>query len=617
MNNAVGKYDQHHLVSRVLILLFGPVVFLEMARSLLVSGEFKRMPMGRLLARTVSPWVARYSVVRAFAVEHPVLLGVSAALALVSALFVVRTLLIVWHNQILARITGTYFAPESHTLPTKEVNLLEEIRRRPPGHTFVGLTPMKRLFGYRWKPTYISPRQRTMHRHVMGKTGSGKTQSILWPQVLQDALDGKGVVVMSAKGSDEEISVMKGIAAVAGRQKQLRVFSLPAWNQPQIASHSYNMVYVKPRSPGSRGGDPVPMAERVFSVLPLGDNEYYNTQAQILFVNVCKLLHGMVDERGFGLPFVMKDISVVLKGVGSKGGWAAAVDHCLQHSLDEEAAEEIRNQVSRLGRDVEKTFTGLIGATDKFLGPLVNAYAPDIVFEEILETNGLVYVQLPANLFKIQAPALGRAVLMDIQQEGSLRQVFRKVRNQKAFAVVVDEFYNFADPSILDSLNKLRDANLEFTLAHQSPADLELISKEFATAVWDNTRSRDVLNQDNPELCERIAKGVGTQQVMERTVRRQNGPLFTSLMTGDASSKQVETFRLHPNAIKGLARCGQGYLLNDEGIRPVVYGMLPDIAYDYPLAGRDQSGARGLRLYEQFVARRPRVQPPFEARETS
>jgi hypothetical protein len=32
----------------------------------------------------------------------------------------------------------------------------------------------------------------------------------------------------------------------------------------------------------------------------------------------------------------------------------------------------------------------------------------------------------------------------------------------------VDEFYNFADLSIVDSLNKLRDANLEYTLAHQS-----------------------------------------------------------------------------------------------------------------------------------------------------
>ena len=81
-----------------------------------------------------------------------------------------------------------------------------------------------------------------------------------------------------------------------------------------------------------------------------------------------------------------------------------------------------------------------------------------------------------------------------------------------------------------------------------------------------------------------------------------------SLVTGDASSKLVEAYRLHPNAVKGLARCGQGYLLNDEGIRPVVYGMLPNLACEYPLAARAQRNARGLSLYEQFV--RPRGAMP-------
>ena len=191
---------------------------------------------------------------------------------------------------------------------------------------------------------------------------------------------------------------------------------------------------------------------------------------------------------------------------------------------------------------------------------------------------------------------------MDVQQEGSLRQVFRTSRNQRPFSVTVDEFYNFADLSIVDSLNKLRDANLEYTLAHQSLADLELVSKEFATAVWDNTRTKDILNQDNPELCERIARSIGTRQIRELTVRRKEGPLLTSLATGDASSRLVEAYRLHPNAIKALARCGQGYSLSDEGLAPVAYPLMPALSADYPLARRDQKAAIGLRLYETFVA---------------
>ena len=85
-------------------------------------------------------------------------------------------------------------------------------------------------------------------------------------------------------------------------------------------------------------------------------------------------------------------------------------------------------------------------------------------------------------------------------------------------------------------------------------------------------------------------------------MRRKEGPLLTSLATGDASSRLVEAYRLHPNAIKALARCGQGYSLSDEGLAPVAYPLMPALRADYPLPRKDQSKARGLRLYETFVA---------------
>jgi hypothetical protein len=344
------------------------------------------------------------------------------------------------------------------------------------------------------------------------------------------------------------------------------------------------------------------VAQRVFSVLPLDNNVFYRTQAEVMFTNLCRLLHGLVDDAGHCIPFVLRDVSVCLKAVGNVGGWARALDYCLSASLDREAAALIRAQVKQLDREVLKALSGLVGALDKFQSELVNAYDPDVILEDALETNGLVYVQLPANLFRIQAPALGKVILMDVQQAGSLRQVFRTSRNQRPFSVTVDEFASFADLSIVDSLNKLRDANLEYTLAHQSLADLELVSKEFAMSVWDNTRTKDILNQDNPELCERIARSIGTRQVRELTVRRKEGPLLTSLATGDASSRLVEAYRLHPNAIKALARCGQGYSLSDEGLAPVAYPLMPAIRADYALPRKDQRAARGLRLYETFVA---------------
>jgi type IV secretory pathway TraG/TraD family ATPase VirD4 len=570
---------------------------LEFARYMTQDRALSRLPVLGPGAHQLAIW---YEPRRAWVLEHVALVVACAVVGLVLLLALYRWWLLFWNNTVVARLSGLRANPEELSFPVRPVDVVAEIRRRPPGTYFVGLTPRPGWIGWRWKPAYLSQTQKTMHRHVLGKTGSGKTSSVLWPSVLQDVLDGKGCLVMDAKGSDENVRTMKGIAAVAGRQHQLRVLSLPAWNRAKLFTHRYNLVYVRPRTPTDPGGDPAATAERVFDCLPLGDNEYYNTQAQVMFTNLCLLMHGMVDERGFGLPFVVRDLLVCFRGIGSSAAWRRALDYCLQHSLDREAALAVEAQMRQLGGEANRCFSGIIGALERFTGEMVNAYAPDVVFEEILQQNDIVYVQLPANLFKTQAPALGRCVLADVQQEASLRQVFR-TRNQTPFAVVVDEFYNFADLHIIDSLNKLRDAHLEFTLAHQSIADLELVSKEFAQAVWDNTATKDVLREDNPALCELVAKSIGTQQVAERTVRVQRGPLFTSLATGDASSKLVERYRLHPNRIKSLARCGQGYLVSDEGLWPVVYGMLPPLQADYPLPRNEQAPARGLRLYERFV----------------
>jgi len=574
---------------------------LEAATRLDGLGALRRDPGGRLLHGALAPALSRYEALRASVLAHRLLAAVTISLGLGLLVLASRGLLLFWRNKVLPRLAGTHFRPERLQFPSRHVDLIAEVARRPAHHSFVGLSPRPRPLLREWVPLYLTEEQRGAHRHVIGKTGSGKTQSVLWPQVLQDVLDGKGVVYISGKGSDEEIATIKGIAALAHREEDLLVLSLPAWNRPSLFTHSYNMVHVEPRSPGSGGGDPVLTAERVFSVLPLGDNTYYNTQAQIFFTNLCKLLHGMVDEHGCGLPFTMRDIAVCLKGVGDNGCWSRALRYCVENSREQAAALEISSQVGRLGRDIHKALSGLVGVVDKFQAPLVNAYDPDLVMSEVFERNRIVYVQLPSNLFKLQAPALGKVLLIDIQQQGSLRQIHRE-RNQKAFSVVVDEFSRFADRSVVDSLNQLRDAHVQFTLAHQSVADLEIVSREFAMAVWDNTRCKDVLKQDNPALCELVAKSIGTRQKIERTVREEAGPLFTSLATREATARLVEVYRLHPNAIKNLARHGQGYVLTDEGLSPVCYGMLPpSLCASFPLQRKEQKAVRGLSLYEQFI----------------
>jgi hypothetical protein len=312
----------------------------------------------------------------------------------------------------------------------------------------------------------------------------------------------------------------------------------------------------------------------------------------------------MVDKTGLGIPFNLRDVSVCIRGLsGGDTNWSKSLKRCLEASLDREAAEELRGQCLSLGKEMGSCLSGLLGAVDRFQSPLVNAYAPELMFEEALQKNLLVYVQLPSNLFKIQSPALGKVMLMDLQQEASLRQVFRGTRNQTPFSVNVDEFGTFADLSIIDSLNKLRDANIHFTLSHQSLADLEIVSKEFAQAVWDNARTRDVLALDSPELCERLARSLGTRPRLEHTVQQGPDVLSTVTATGVLSTRAVESYRLHPNRLKMLASRGQGFLFasrhDGRTAIPIAYGRLPQLPLpsENSLRRNDQARARGLRLY--------------------
>ena len=190
-------------------------------------------------------------------------------------------------------------------------------------------------------------------------------------------------------------------------------------------------------------------------------------------------------------------------------------------------------------------------------------------------------------------------VLQEIQQAGSRRQIYREM-NQRAAGIFIDEFYNFAYDGFIDALNKLRDANFQFLLAHQSISDLERISKEFAMGVWDNTRTKIVLYQNNPALCEQISKSIGTCQTVKSTSRRSVGALALSVDMGEQSIREVEEFRLHPNAIKSLQPCGQAYVIESSEFVPLNLGCLPEAFFKReptgePAARKDRGTGLNLR----------------------
>src|SRR5262249_10561653 len=250
------------------------------------------------------------------------------------------------------------------------------------------------------------------------------------------------------------------------------------------------------------------------------------------------------------------------------------------------------------GRKVGETFTGLLAAVSRYDIPSVNAYDPDIVLEDEIEHAGVVGFFLPANYYKQLARYVGLCVLQHLQQVGALRQLDRS-RSQQPLYVYSDEFYTFAYEGFTDAVNKLRDAHISLLLSHQTFSDLEKVSKELARGIWDSTRNKIVLYQNDPEVCDRIAKALGTKKDVELTVRRSVDVWMNSVSTHEASSKEVDAYNLHPNRIKTL-RCGQAYLAQSAEFTAVHLQEVPALPKALPPPPKAPA-IEGIGLHDLFV----------------
>ena len=130
-----------------------------------------------------------------------------------------------------------------------------------------------------------------------------------------------------------------------------------------------------------------------------------------MFTNLCRLLHGMVDAHGNGLPFTMRDVALCLKAIGNRNeAWQRALRLLPRTARStRRRRREVVSQVDRLGHEIHKVLSGLVGAVDKFQAPLVNAYAPDIVMRDVLEQNLSSTSSSPPTSSRSRRPRSGRS----------------------------------------------------------------------------------------------------------------------------------------------------------------------------------------------------------------
>lgn len=411
--------------------------------------------------------------------------------------------------------------PKLRFFPTRRFR-----RKRSRGddtHYFAGLDALT------GEPVLISDESRLMHTHILGGTGTAKTEGGIIPSVVHDIVHGRGMIVFDLKGERDYFDRIEAACEYADRLDDLRYISL---GTPQL-SDTINPF---------RRGNSSEQKDKLISALNWTE-EFYKKIAEIAVLKVCKALQTL------NRPVTFRVLLAYLKDIGTLTA--------LGEDLAKEGhANEISDLITILDKKTEKLaglLSDLTAVVDSDFGPIFADPVGTLDFLEAYREKQIVFLQFNTGLYQETAVRLARLFLQDIKTMSNYVQTHLPASERHFFPIYVDEFAMVAFPAFIDLLNKARSAKIAITIAHQSLGDLEQFGPFIASQIQDNTNIKLIFRQTDPDSVNILSRMGGTYETEKLTYQTEE-QIGTNVYTGVGTSRVVEKFRVDPNVIKELPR---------------------------------------------------------------
>lgn len=481
-------------------------------------------------------------------------------------------------NQIiLAALVGVFSAAFCYWA-TKKRDAMLAIRKREEaiigkskddGSVYCGKTDKE-------EEVHIKPRQRGMHTQVIGTTNAGKTESVILPWAIQDIEQGRGLILIDGKSDRSLLDKLWAYTVKAGREKDFRLFSLGNIGE----SHEFNPLI---------GGTPEEISERVFNSFEF-ENPYYRSLQFEVFSQVMRIF-----ESANEVPTFLR----IHQAITTPTALVAMTAKCENTGL-REWAEYYRDLPAH--ERTQRT-SGLTAAISHFAfgktADLFNTEKPEIMIEEALEKNLIIYFQLPVLLSPFLGKAAGKMILQCLQSAVANRHR-GKNRTPNFYSVFLDDFSEYLYPGFVSILNKSRSANVGVVFAHQALGDIKTLGDAIANSILTNANIKVFMRGNDPESAEYFSKVIGTVKAMKYTERTKTS-LWQKEATGDASAREVDEFIIHPNRFKRELGVGEAVMIipHEAGSRAIniKFDKYDDLRpVDFPLV--EKKAAAGLSTLE-------------------
>jgi hypothetical protein len=390
-------------------------------------------------------------------------------------------------------------------------------------------------------PICLPDSVRSRHVHVLGSTGSGKTESVILNFLRQDIKRGLGAIILDAKG---DLSFLNTLKKWVPKEK-LKVFDLSS-----SESLSYNPLLAGSQSEA---------AQRLFSSLVWSET-YYKSKAfsalQIIF-NQHFIQHN-TNPRLSDVDHYLSDLEVF--------NTLQAQDKSTKPWADREFKElsGLRDQVRSLSTD----------HLSRILSPDGHGKNnSDMNFKDAYD-GCVLYFRLQSLLSPQIVSTIGRLVINHLNfLAGTAHKGDDRVggdagtigTSTKILPTYLDEFASFACPEFADLISKARSAGLALHFAHQSIGDLIEVSPGFLSRITDNSATKIIMRINDPDTAEYFARTFGTHIYQKITQRVTNSTESDDAeIIGEGSIRDAHQFRAPPDLFKTLPT-GVGSVLIAHG----------------------------------------------------
>ena len=368
-----------------------------------------------------------------------------------------------------------------------------------------GITVGINKYGADETPVHFGASDRLRHAYVIGQTGTGKT-GFIKNMIIQDIKNGEGVAFIDPHGNDIE----DVLASVPPERMKDVIYFDPAYTDRPMGLNMLEYDRSKPEMKTFVVDEVYGIFRKLYADVP----EAFGPMFEQYYRNAVQLV---VEDPDTGSTFV--EIPRVFADTAFRNLKLAHCKNPIIVQFWRKIAEQAQGDPSLENVAPYITSKFDVFLTNDIMRPIVSQEKSAFNFREIMDKKKIFLANLSKGRLGDRNTSLLGLILVSKFLQAAFSRVDTRGDLLPVFYLYIDEFQNFATPSIATILSEARKYKLSLTIAHQFIAQLE---EDIRDAVIGNvgTKASFRVGTQDAEFLEKQLTPIFNQQDLENLPNR-------------------------------------------------------------------------------------------------